>query len=70
MRTTSAYYSRVLEADIRAREGATSKLPSPTRESPPIPGQLVAMLAGEAATMEEVHPLVQPMCGWSPEPCA
>jgi len=62
MGTTSPYYSHGLEADIRAAGGSYVEAPVSGSRKPAEAGQLVAMLAGERATMEEVHPLLEPMC--------
>ena len=62
MGTTSPDYSRGLEADIRAVGGSYVEAPVSGSRKPAEAGQLVAMLAGERATVEEVRPLLQPMC--------
>ncbi|MFY0572205.1 NAD(P)-dependent oxidoreductase [Archangium lansingense] len=62
MGTTSAEYSRGLEADIRAAGGSYVEAPVSGSRKPAEAGQLVAMLAGEPAALEEVRPLLQPMC--------
>jgi 3-hydroxyisobutyrate dehydrogenase len=62
MGTTSPEYSRGLEADIRAAGGSYVEAPVSGSRKPAEAGQLVAMLAGERATLEEVRPLLQPMC--------
>ena len=62
MGTTSADYSRGLEADIRAAGGRYVEAPVSGSRKPAEAGQLVAMLAGEAAAVEEVRPLLKPMC--------
>jgi 3-hydroxyisobutyrate dehydrogenase len=62
MGTTSPDHSRRLEADIRAAGGSYVEAPVSGSRKPAETGQLVAMLAGERATMEEVAPLLQPMC--------
>lgn len=62
MGTTSPDYSRGLEADIRTAGGNYVEAPVSGSRKPAEAGQLVAMLAGERATMEEVRPLLQPMC--------
>lgn len=62
MGTTSAEYSRRLDADIRAAGGNYVEAPVSGSRKPAEAGQLVAMLAGEPATVEEVHTLLQPMC--------
>lgn len=62
MGTTAPDYSRGLEAEIRAAGGSYVEAPVPGSRKPAEAGQLVAMLAGEQATMEQVLPLLQPMC--------
>ena len=62
MGTTSPEYSRGLEADVRAAGGAYVEAPVSGSRTPAETGQLVAMLAGEAAAVEAVRPLVRPMC--------
>jgi 3-hydroxyisobutyrate dehydrogenase len=60
--TTSPDYSYGLEADICAAGGSYVEAPVSGSRKPAEAGQLLAMLAGEPATMEEVRPLLQPMC--------
>jgi 3-hydroxyisobutyrate dehydrogenase len=62
MGTTSPDYSRVLEADIRAAGGSYVEAPVSGSRKPAEDGQLVAMLAGEREAIEDVLPLLQPMC--------
>ena len=62
MGTTSADSSRGLEADIRAAGGQYVEAPVSGSRKPAEAGQLVAMLAGELAAVEEVRPLLKPMC--------
>src|ERR1700733_3933981 len=62
MGTTSPEYSRGLEADILAAGGSYVEAPVSGSRKPAQAGQLVAMLAGERAAMDEVRPLLQPMC--------
>lgn len=62
MGTTSADYSRGLEADIRAAGGHYVEAPVSGSRKPAEAGQLVAMLAGEAQLMQLVQPLLLPMC--------
>ncbi len=62
MGTTSPDYSRQLEADIRAAGGAYVEAPVSGSLKPAEAGQLVAMLAGEAQAVEEIRPLLAPMC--------
>lgn len=62
MGTTSVEYSRALEADIRAAGGRYVEAPVSGSRKPAEAGQLVAMIAGETAGVEEVRPLLKPMC--------
>ena len=62
MGTTAPEYSRGLEADICAAGGRYVEAPVSGSRKPAEAGQLVAMLAGEHAAMEEVRPLLAPMC--------
>ncbi|QPS41590.1 NAD(P)-dependent oxidoreductase [Burkholderia oklahomensis] len=62
MGTVSAEYSRGLEADIRAAGGRYVEAPVSGSRKPAEAGQLVAMLAGEPAAVDEVRPLLKPMC--------
>ncbi len=62
MGTTSAAYSRALEADVRAAGGAYVEAPVSGSRGPAEAGRLVAMLAGEAAAVARVRPLLAPMC--------
>lgn len=62
MGTTSPEYSRGLEADIREAGGRYAEAPVSGSRVPAEAGQLVAMLAGDAAAAEEVRPLLGPMC--------
>jgi 3-hydroxyisobutyrate dehydrogenase len=62
MGTTAPEYSKGLEADIRAAGGHYVEAPVSGSRRPAEEGQLVAMLAGEADIVEEVRPLLKPMC--------
>jgi 3-hydroxyisobutyrate dehydrogenase len=62
MGTTSPDYSRGLEAAIRAAGGSYVEAPVSGSRKPAEAGQLVAMLAGDPAAVEEVRPLLKPMC--------
>lgn len=62
MGTTSPEFSRALEADIRAAGGRYVEAPVSGSRKPAEAGQLVAMLAGEAAAVACVRPLLAPMC--------
>jgi 3-hydroxyisobutyrate dehydrogenase len=63
MGTTSAGYSRGLEADIRAAGGRYVEAPVSGSRKPAEAGELVAMLAGEQSAIEHVRPRLRPMCG-------
>lgn len=62
MGTTSADYSRRLEADVRAAGGSYVEAPVSGSRKPAEAARLVAMVAGEPAAAEAVRPLLQPMC--------
>jgi 3-hydroxyisobutyrate dehydrogenase len=62
MSTTSPVYSRALEAAIRAVGGRYVEAPVSGSRKPAEAGQLVGMLAGEAEAIEQVRPLLAPMC--------
>ena len=62
MGTPSPDYSRALEADIRAHGGAYVEAPVSGSLKPAQTGQLVGMLAGEAEAVEEIRPLLTPLC--------
>lgn len=67
MGTTSAEYSRFLEADILAAGGRYVECPVAGSRKPAEDGQLVAMLAGDDASIAAVRPYLQPMCRQSVE---
>lgn len=62
MGTTAPGYSRDLEVDIRAAGGRYVEAPVSGSRTPAEAGELVAMLAGEQAATDVVHPLLAPMC--------
>ena len=62
MGTTAPEYSKALEADIRAAGGHYVEAPVSGSRRPAEEGQLVVMLAGDADVVEEVRPLLKPMC--------
>ena len=62
MGTTSPGYSRALEADVRAAGGRYVEAPVSGSRGPAEQGQLVAMLAGDEATVEEARSLLAPLC--------
>ena len=61
MGTTSAGYSRGLEADVRAVGGRYVEAPVSGSRGPAEEGQLVAMLAGDQAAVDQVRPLLAPL---------
>lgn len=65
MGTTSAEYSQALQADIRAVGGGYVEAPVSGSRVPAQAGQLVAMLAGDEAAVQQVRPLLAPMCSQS-----
>jgi 3-hydroxyisobutyrate dehydrogenase len=62
MGTTPPGYSRQLEADIRAAGGRYVEAPVSGSRKPAEAGELVVMIAGEDAVIEDVGPLLDPMC--------
>jgi 3-hydroxyisobutyrate dehydrogenase len=62
MGTTSPAWSHGLEADLRAAGGRYVEAPVSGSRQPAEIGRLVAMLAGEPAAVEEVRPLLRPIC--------
>lgn len=62
MGTTAPSYSAALGADIAAAGGRYVEAPVSGSRGPARAGQLVAMLAGERATVDAVAPLLTPMC--------
>ncbi|WP_344323724.1 NAD(P)-dependent oxidoreductase [Streptomyces macrosporus] len=62
MGTVSPDHSRGLEADVRAAGGRYVEAPVSGSRGPAEAGRLVAMLAGERAAVEEVRPLLAPLC--------
>jgi 3-hydroxyisobutyrate dehydrogenase len=62
MGTTSAQYSRELEADILTAGGCYVEAPVSGSRKPAEAGQLVVMLAGKPKPVEKVLPILQPMC--------
>jgi 3-hydroxyisobutyrate dehydrogenase len=62
MGTTSPGYSQALEADVRAAGGRYVEAPVSGSRKPAEAGQLVGLLAGEGAAVDEVRPLLAPMC--------
>ena len=60
MGTTAPDWSRALGADVAAAGGRYVEAPVSGSRIPAVKGELVAMLAGDAA--EEVAPLLAPMC--------
>lgn len=62
MGTVAAEYSRALEADVLAAGGHYVEAPVSGSRGPAESGELVAMLAGDPATVDRVRPLLAPMC--------
>lgn len=62
MGTTSPTYSRALEADILAAGGRYVEAPVSGSRRPAEAGQLVALVGGSPDAVEDVMPLLQPMC--------
>ncbi|HEY9390030.1 MAG TPA: NAD(P)-dependent oxidoreductase [Mycobacteriales bacterium] len=62
MGTTSPGYSHGLEADVRAAGGSYVEAPVSGSRKPAEAGQLVGMLAGDDAAVDDVRPLFGPMC--------
>lgn len=62
MATVPPGYSRALAADVRAAGGRFVEAPVSGSRTPAENGELVAMLAGDAADIAAVRPLLAPMC--------
>ena len=62
MGSTSPEYSRGLEADVHGAGGRYVEAPVSGSHKPAEAGQLVAMLAGARVDVDEVRPLLAPMC--------
>jgi 3-hydroxyisobutyrate dehydrogenase len=62
MGTTSAGYSRALEADVRAAGGRYVEAPVSGSRGPAEKGELVIMLAGEDDAVAEARSLLSPLC--------
>lgn len=62
MGTTAPEYSRGLETDILAAGGRYVEAPVSGSRKPAEAGQLVTMVAGAPDAVEEVSPLLKPMC--------
>jgi 3-hydroxyisobutyrate dehydrogenase len=62
MGTTSPEFSRGLAADVRAAGGRYAEAPVSGSRRPAEDGQLVAMVAGDPDAVEDVVPLLAPMC--------
>ncbi len=62
MGTMAPDHSRALAADVRAAGGRYAEAPVSGSRQPAEDGQLVAMLAGDDATVAAVAPLLGPMC--------
>jgi 3-hydroxyisobutyrate dehydrogenase len=62
MGTISPESSRALADDIRAAGGSYVEAPVSGSRKPAEAGQLVGMLAGDAEAVDEIRPLLQPIC--------
>lgn len=62
MGTTSAEYSKSLAEDIARVGGTYIEAPVSGSRKPAEAGTLVAMMAGEPESVENVRPLLKPMC--------
>ncbi len=62
MGTTAPAYSAALAGDVLAAAGRYVEAPVSGSRGPAEAGRLVAMLAGEPDAVEEVRPLLAPMC--------
>jgi 3-hydroxyisobutyrate dehydrogenase len=62
MGTTSARYSQTLQREIHAAGGAYVECPVSGSRTPAENGELIAMLAGETDAVDQVRPLLAPMC--------
>ncbi|MEJ7629978.1 MAG: NAD(P)-dependent oxidoreductase [Nocardioidaceae bacterium] len=62
MGTTEPEYSRGLEADVVAAGGRYVEAPVSGSRLPAEAGELVAMVAGDTLAVEEVAPILAPMC--------
>ncbi len=62
MATVPPDYSKALDAEIRAAGGTYVEAPVSGSRKPAEAGQLVAMLAGDAAPLAAITPLLAPMC--------
>jgi 3-hydroxyisobutyrate dehydrogenase len=62
MGTVAPEYSRLLAADVAAAGGRYVEAPVSGSRTPAEAGQLVAMVAGDPASVAAVRPLLAPMC--------
>ena len=62
MGTIAPAYSQGLEADIRAASGRYVEAPVSGSRQPAEAGQLIAMLAGAEEAVDDIRPLMAPMC--------
>jgi 3-hydroxyisobutyrate dehydrogenase len=60
--TTAPEYSKKLESDIRAVGGSYVEAPVSGSRVPAEHGRLVGMLAGDSIAVQQVRPLLAPMC--------
>jgi len=62
MSSVSPEYSRGLEREVKEAGGRFVEAPVSGSRMPAEAGQLVAMLAGDEAVVDEIRPLLKPMC--------
>ncbi len=62
MATTAPEHSIGLEADVRAAGGRYVEAPVSGSRTPAEAGQLVVMMAGERGAVDDIRPLLAPMC--------
>jgi 3-hydroxyisobutyrate dehydrogenase len=62
MSSVSPEYSRGLEREVKEAGGRFVEAPVSGSRIPAESGQLVAMLAGDEAVVDEIGPLLKPMC--------
>jgi len=62
MSTHAPAFTRALEAEVRVAGGRFVEAPVSGSRKPAEAGQLIGMLAGDAAAVDEVRPLLAPIC--------
>jgi 3-hydroxyisobutyrate dehydrogenase len=62
MGTTSPAYSRLLASDIHEAGGTYVEAPVSGSRTPAEAGRLIGMLAGDPAAIDEIRPLLAPLC--------